>query len=186
MNRQEIASSVAPGRNGAFLRRMGANTYDAILLFTLWILAAAPFAIYFTAVLHDPASPTLQTILHIYLPFVGFAYFAWAWTRKGQTFGMQAWRLKIFAVKGRMGLGRALLRYLLALTWIAALVAGFMLLLNGRYLLALAPFAVFGTAYLWIFFDPQAQALHDRLAGTRILFVPKSANARQKSETDSH
>ena len=164
---------------------MGANTYDAILLFTVWILAAAPFAIYFTVVLHDPGSRVLQTILHIYLPLVGFAYFGWAWTRKGQTFGMQAWRLKIFATKGRVGLGRALLRYMLALTWLAALVVGFMLLLNAHYLLALIPFVVFGTAYLWIFFDPEAQALHDRLSGTRILFVPKSTDARQKPETDS-
>lgn len=165
---------------------MGANTYDAVLLFTLWILAAAPFAVYFTVILHEPASPLLQTILHISLPLVGFAYFAWGWTRGGQTFGMQAWRLKIRATRGPVGLGRALLRYLLALTWLAALVAGFMLLLNAHYLVALIPFAVFGTAYLWIFFDPEAQALHDRLSGTRILFLPKSANARQKPETDPH
>lgn len=186
MNTQEIASSETPGRNGAFFRRMGANAYDAVLLFTLWILAAAPFAIYFVVVLHDPESALLQNILHVYLPVVGFAYFGYAWTRTGQTFGMQAWRLKVVAAHGPMGLGRALLRYLLALAWFAALIGGFILLLRERYLLALIPFALFGTAYLWIFFDPEAQALHDRMAGTRVLFVPKSAHARQKPSAEPH
>ncbi|MHB8252571.1 MAG: RDD family protein [Acidiferrobacter sp.] len=186
MNTPEIASSQTPGRSGAFFRRMGANAYDAVLLFALWILAAAPFSIYFAAVLHDWASPLLQNILHAYLPIVGFAYFSYAWTRSGQTFGMQAWRLKVTVVNGSMSLGRALLRYMLALVWFVALVWGFILLLHGRYTLALVPFALFGIAYLWIFFDPEAQALHDRLAGTRVLFVPKSTHARQKPSAEPH
>ena len=186
MNTQESASSQAPGRNGAFFRRMGANSYDAILLFTLWILAAAPFGIYFVVVLHDPDSALLQNILHVYLPIVSFAYFAYAWTRSGQTFGMQAWRLRVFSAHGPMSLSRALLRYMLALIWFVALIEGFILLLHGRYLLALIPLGLFGIAYLWIFFDPEAQALHDRLAGTRVLFVPKSTHARQEPHAESH
>ncbi|HUW98276.1 MAG TPA: RDD family protein [Acidiferrobacter sp.] len=186
MNTQKIASSKTPGRNGAFFRRMGANAYDAILLFTLWILASAPFAIYFVVVLHDPASALLQNILHVYLPIVGFAYFGYAWIKKGQTFGMQAWRLKIFAADGHLGIGRAFLRYVLALIWFGALIEGFMLLFHDHYLLAIGPFALFAVAYLWIFFDPDAQALHDRLVGTRVLFLPKLAHARQEPGAEAN
>ncbi len=183
MNTPEIVSSQIPGRSAAFFRRLAANAYDAVLLFAVWILAAAPFAIYFVVLRRAPTSALMQTILHWYWPLVGFAYFAYGWVRGGQTFGMQAWRLRVSTVHGGpLGILRALVRYLLALTWFAALADGFVLLFRHADQDALIAFAVFALAYLWIFFDPQAQALHDRLAGTRVLFVPRSPRPRKQPD----
>lgn len=168
-------ASSCPGRNGAFFRRLGANTYDGILLFAVWILAAAPFAIYFV-VQHQAHNPLLDQILHIWLPIVGFLYFAYGWTRQGQTFGMQAWRLRIFTVDHRkIGIGRALVRYILALALLLALIFALVLIVHGHLVAALAAAALYAISYLWIYVDGEAQTLHDRLAGTRVLYVPRGA-----------
>ncbi len=171
-----------PGRASAFLRRMGANAFDAILLFAVWLLAAAPLAIAF-AVAHRLDSPALQMVLRGYLPLVGFAYFGRAWIKNGQTFGMRAWRLTVRAAHGRLGIARALARYALALVWWVSLGEGLMLAFRGHELAAALPLAVFAAGYFWIFLDPEAQSLHDRLSGTRVLFTPKSAGARQEPQT---
>lgn len=177
MNTAEITSS-RPGRNGAFFRRLGANTYDGILLFTVWILASAPFAVYF-AVRHEIHSPLLDQILHIWLPIVGFLYFAYGWTRRqGQTFGMQAWRLRmVTADHGSISIGRALIRYLWACAFLLALIFGLILIVQGHTRPALGAVALYAASYLWIYVDRQAQTLHDRLAGTRVLYVPRTRAA---------
>jgi uncharacterized RDD family membrane protein YckC len=163
---------------------MWANIYDAAILFALWVVIALPFGIYFVAIQHHPASPILQNILHASWPILGLGYFVYYWTKNGQTLGMQAWRLQVRATKGPLSLSRATLRYLLALLWFVALIAGLLLAFYGRYLLALPPLILFSVAYLWILWDPQGQALHDRLTGTRVFFLPKLANARQKPATE--
>ncbi len=165
------------------MRRMGANSYDAMLVVALWVAAAAPFAIGF-AIAGRLQSPALQMLLRVYLPFVGFAYFGRAWVRSGQTFGMRAWHLGVRAARGRLTVARAAVRYLLALLWWASLIEGFALAFQGRYHVAALALAVFGTAYFWIFLDPEAQALHDRLSGTRVLFIPKSPGTGDKPGAD--
>lgn len=178
-----VAVSSPPGRTSALVRRMGANSFDAFLLVAVWVAAAAPIAIAF-AVAHKLQSPALQILLGAYFPLVGFAYFGRAWVRSGQTFGMRAWRLSLRAARGRLSVTRAAVRYVLALAWWGALIEGFALAFQGDYRIATLPLALFGTAYLWIFFDPEAQALHDRLSGTRVLFIPKSPGAGEKPRAD--
>lgn len=183
MNTQETVSS-HPSRNAAFFRRMSANAYDAILLFALWILASTPIAIVFTIRHPGLANPMLDILLQALLPAVGFAYYGYKWTKSGQTLGMQAWRLTLVGTHGRLSLAHAFWRYLVALTGLVALIGGFMLIAAGHYLAAVLPLLFFASDYLWIFFDPDAQTLHDRLSGTRVLFVPKSTHARK--QPDAH
>ena len=182
MNTAEATGS-PPGRTGALLRRLAANTYDALLLFALWVAAAAPLAIVF-AIAHHSQSPLLQEILRGYLPLVGLVYFSRAWLKTGQTPGMRAWGLAVRVPHGRLGIGRALLRYVLALLWWVSLIEGLTLSFQGHYLPATILLALFGSAYFWIFLDPESQCLHDRLSGTRVLFVPRSPRARQKPQAD--
>ncbi len=77
-------------------------------------------------------------------------YFGWFWHR-GQTLAMSTWRLRLVdaATGGPVSVGRALLRYMLS--WPSLLL--------------------FGTGLLWALVDRDRQFLHDRLAGTRLIFA---------------
>jgi uncharacterized RDD family membrane protein YckC len=48
-----------------------------------------------------------------------------------------------------------------------------------RYALAWSSLLFFGVGFLWAFFDPDRQFLHDRLAGTRIIAIG-DVEARQR------
>jgi len=73
-------------------------------------------------------------------------YYIRSWLRGGQTLAMRAWRIRVMDITPR----RALLRFL--------------------YALVLVPT---GISILWAFFDRDRQFLHDRLAGTRLVLLPK-------------
>lgn len=104
------------------------------------------------------------------------AYFVLCWRKRGQTLPMKTWNVRLVSADGRIpGLGRLLLRY--ALIWPVPLLAALLVLAASRatgysstdLLIVFAPF----TLFFWTWFDPQSQFLHDRLAGTRLIDVPK-------------
>lgn len=79
-------------------------------------------------------------------------YFAWPWTRSGQTVGMIAWRLKVERADG------AALRWADAIKRIAA---------------ALVSLVAAGLGYWWIWIDRDRLAWHDRWTHTRVTVLPK-------------
>jgi uncharacterized RDD family membrane protein YckC len=77
------------------------------------------------------------------------AYFVWYWRHGGQTLAMQTWKIQLSTSSGAPpSLARLTLRYLLAWPSVVYLGAGL----------------------LWALFDRDGQFLHDRLAGTRLVF----------------
>ncbi len=102
------------------------------------------------------------------------AYFIDQWSRNGQTLAMQTWRLRVTLPDGApVPLKRATLRYLLAWMWVLpALVASWAFGLEhwgalGAIAIGIALWAL--TAFL----DRDRQFLHDRIAGTRLVQLPK-------------
>jgi uncharacterized RDD family membrane protein YckC len=88
---------------------------------------------------------------HIFLLLM--VYFVWQWSTGGQTLAMKTWRLRLVTADGApLRHGQALLRY--ALAWPSLLF--------------------FGAGLLWSLFDRDRQFLHDRLAGTRLVRLPKT------------
>lgn len=81
-------------------------------------------------------------------------YFVWFWLNGGQTLAMKTWKLRIVNEDGRP------LRPLQALL---------------RYLAAWFSFGLLGIGLLWRLFDRDRQYLHDRIAGTRIVFDPQAS-----------
>ena len=75
------------------------------------------------------------------------AYFLFCWLRGGQTLAMKAWRIRLVEVTPR----KALVRFI-----VAAL---------------LLPVSI-----VWALFDRDRQFLHDRLAGTRLIYVPPTTS----------
>lgn len=130
-------------------RRLGSLLYEALVILALAIfLFLLPVAL-FSGVVHLMPGPGL---LWLYLFVLLGVYFVWCWVKAGQTLAMKTWRLWLIdAPSGRPPrLLQAVVRY--GMGWICWPT---------------------GLALLWSFLDPDGQFLHDRIAGTQILYEPK-------------
>lgn len=141
-----IAPSPVPA---GFWRRLASLSYDTLLLLALYMLMAAlllPFARGEAITPQDSAG--LTYLLRTLLVAVTVFYLGVSWTRSGQTLGMLSWRIRVQRLDGQR------------LSWRDALVR------FGAALLSLAPI---GLGFLWMLFDPEKRAWHDRLSGTRVV-----------------
>jgi uncharacterized RDD family membrane protein YckC len=127
-------------------RRLAGMLYESLLL--IGVLAATfmvPQIVLGMAAGIALPGPVLG--LHVFV--VLGAYFLWYWRHGGSTLAMQTWKLRIRAANGAEPTLRQLaLRYVVA--WPSILLCGI--------------------GILWALVDPDRQFLHDRLAGTRIVF----------------
>ncbi len=100
-----------------------------------------------------------------------------AWMGSGHTLAMKTWRIKIVKVgEAAVPFRTALLRYLLCWGWVlpALAISHFRHFSRGQMALTLA-----GGLVAWgmtALFDRDRQFLHDRLAGTRLISLPKKIN----------
>jgi uncharacterized RDD family membrane protein YckC len=108
--------------------------------------------------------------------FIGI-YFLLCWKGRGQTLPMKTWNIRLVDSQGQPpGFGLLLSRYLLM--WPVPLLAAGLVLLASRQtgyastdlLIVFTPFTVF----IWTWFDPDKQFLHDRVLGTRLVNVLKT------------
>lgn len=84
-------------------------------------------------------------------------FFCGFWLKKGQTLGMQAWRIKLVnEAGGTISPRQAILRFFGALLSAACL----------------------GFGYLWCLFDRQGRYWHDHLSGTHLVLVPKRSSKK--------
>jgi uncharacterized RDD family membrane protein YckC len=90
---------------------------------------------------------------HLHL-FVLGAYGAAMWRLRGSTVGGIVFDLKVVRLDGR------------EIDWETAIV---------RALACFLSLAVAGLGFIWIAFDPGNQAWHDKIAGTAVVRLPKSA-----------
>lgn len=101
------------------------------------------------------------------------AYFVWYWHKHGQTLAMQTWKLQLVrADGGKPALQQLLLRYALALLIPLGMVYLIRHLLGDLPVARWYPYLGAAVGLLWAFFDRDRQFLHDRLAGTKIIYYP--------------
>lgn len=149
--------SPTPVRAG-LLRRLGAMLYDGLLLLGVLMVATALFLPLTGGEAVDArVHPLLELLYRSVLLLLIVGFFGLFWTRDGQTLGMASWRLRVEREDGTpLGWGDALRRL-------------------GWALVSLLPM---GLGFLWILFDPQRRAWHDRLSRTRVVVLPKDAASR--------
>lgn len=148
-----------------------AMLYEAFCLFAVGALA---IALYMLVTLNSQ-HPVVKFGMNLWLVAAFGAYFMFCWIDSGHTLAMKTWRMKVVKVGYRkLPFRSALLRYVLAWGWFAPALAAcwaFGLHKPGQIAVALAigivPWAM--TAL----FDKDRQFLHDRLAGTRLIALPK-------------
>jgi uncharacterized RDD family membrane protein YckC len=156
------------GRAPSLWLRFASMIYEAVLLFGVVFIVS--YALLSAARWTYPLMDSQRWVLQVVLFITIGAYFAWCWSRGGQTLAMKSWGLRVVAAGGgRLSLGRAALRYVLA--W-HLLVPGlvFIALFQTHAVIDLLVFAGGFIAMLFTAqFDPRRQLLHDRLLGTRVL-----------------
>ena len=137
------------------LRRMGALLYDSLLLAAVLMVATALFLpLTGGEAITRAGSPLLEWIYRGVLLGLIVAVYGSFWTRRGQTLGMASWRLRVEREDGALlGWGDTLRRL-------------------GWALVSLLPL---GLGFLWILFDPERRAWHDRLSRTRVVVLPKGS-----------
>jgi uncharacterized RDD family membrane protein YckC len=127
-------------------RRLASMAYESLLLVgVLSVAFMLPNLV--LGMGFDILLPGWALLIHIVV--VLGTYFGWYWRHGGQTLAMQTWKIRLTTSSGAPpSMARLALRYLLAWPSIVYLGAGL----------------------LWARFDRDGQFLHDRLAGTRLVF----------------
>ena len=70
---------------------MGAVLYDSLLLFAVLLFATIPVLAITGGEAIDPGN----SIFRAYVLLISFLYFIVPWKLKGQTLGMQSWKIKL-------------------------------------------------------------------------------------------
>jgi uncharacterized RDD family membrane protein YckC len=132
--------------------RAAAFLIDVAFIWVLGILLGAAVGVVgtlLTMYTADGPAPLDRLIIAFGLVF-SIAYYLASWTKSGQTLGKMALGIKIVGADGQPPSGgKALLRYL-----------GY--ILNG---------VVLSIGFLWAAFDRKRQGLHDKIAGTYVVYV---------------
>jgi uncharacterized RDD family membrane protein YckC len=156
-------------------RRLITMVYETFLLLAVEMLAVALFLV----VTRNNHAPVFQYAMKVWLFVVTGAYFVWGWTNSGHTLAMKTWRMQVVTHGGaRLPLTTAIVRYLLAWGWfLPALLACMALGLKDKAAIGTAVAVGILAWGLTAFLDRDRQFLHDRLAGTRLVLLPKRTKA---------
>lgn len=128
--------------------RFAAMIYEALLVTA--VLFVASFII--LPLVGELKLGWQRLVFQAYLLLVLFGYFYAFWRKSGQTLAMKTWRIRLVnTAGGRLGLAQAATRFAVAVVGI---------LLGGAGL-------------WWALFDPDRQFLHDRVARTRLIRLPR-------------
>jgi uncharacterized RDD family membrane protein YckC len=152
-------------RPPGLLRRLAAMLYDTFLVLPLIMAAVAVATMIAVAVTGERGNdysatlnPYLVQALALGCVMLFFGYF---WRLKGQTLGMQAWRLRLRSLHGdRVSRRQVVLRCLGACLSMAA----------------------FGAGYLWCLADRNGRSWHDYLSGTELELLPKQEKKQKKKQ----
>ena len=132
-----------------FLRRLGAMFYDSLLLIALLMMLSYPY-VWLTG--GDKPGLIVKTAYQIYLLAICFFFYAGFWVRGGQTLGLRSWRLKLVRNDGG------------PITWMIAF---------KRFAFAWVSLLCLGLGFLWVIYDRDKLAWHDRWSETRLVLLPK-------------
>lgn len=162
-------------------RRLICLVYEAFLL-TAVLMFGFLFYSFASGLISESAKLVVSQIV---LFVVAGAYFVTSWTGSGHTLAMKTWRIKLVKVgHSNVPMKAALIRYVCAWGWLLpALLVCFAFGLKGKEQAATLAIGIVAWA-LTAFLDKDRQFLHDKLAGTRLISLPKAGKAG-KSVTPS-
>jgi uncharacterized RDD family membrane protein YckC len=153
----ETASDVSPA---PLIRRLTAMLYDSLIVIALMMITTGIYKVIQASILGADklreltesgkmdTDPLLSSILFIVL----YLFFAYFWTRTGQTLGMQVWHIRVQSQSG------------VSISWSQALL---------RFMMAWVSILAFGLGYLWVLIDKKKRSWHDIFSMTEVVRIPK-------------
>ncbi len=135
--------------NAGLLRRIAALMYDGFLILAIWMISSILLIALVTngAVLQGLA---FQLFLYLQLG----AFYIYFWCKRGQTLGMQAWRIHLITEQGNpVPVKTACTRYIFATLSVCSL----------------------GIGFLWMLVNSNRLSLHDLATDTRVVHLPKNS-----------
>jgi uncharacterized RDD family membrane protein YckC len=151
VNAPTVSADALPA--AGLTRRLAALAYDGLLLIALLFIVTACFLPLTggTAITWDRFP--LPWLLHkVAIAGVIAGFYGVSWTRRGETLGMTAWRLRVERLDGSL------------LTWRDTLVR------IGAAVLSWIPL---GLGWIWCVVDRDGRTWHDILSQTRVVVLPK-------------
>jgi len=128
----------------SFARRIGCLVYDSVALTAILF-----FATFIPTLAAGDAIKPENMFLTSYLTFIALSYYTICW-RRGKTLGMLAWGVTIVNSSGENPSSKAcVIRFFGA--WISS--------------------ALMGIGYLYALVEPDNNAWHDKLSGTRLITI---------------
>lgn len=154
---------IAPSR----WRRFACMMYEGVLLFGVIFVAGYLFDTLTQSKNDLMLRHSRQLIIFI---IIGI-YFLICWRNGGQTLPMKTWDIRLTDKNNtKLSISKILIRYLLLWplplisTLIIASISHLTNLAAVNILIVFAPFSIF----IWTWFDPKGQFLHDRILGTEL------------------
>ena len=146
-------SSVTPPSAGV-LRRLGAMFYDLLLVIALMmVVTAVLLPLTGGEAITNERFGAWEYAYQLLLLVLMILFFGVFWTRRGQTLGMMAWRLRIQREDGNL------------LGWADVF---------KRLGAATVSLCLAGLGYWWIWIDRDRLAWPDRWTRTRVVVLPKN------------
>ena len=145
----------------SLIRRGAAMLYDAMLILSIMMVVSVPLASLDTgdtgsSFINDARLKLIYQLLLFYIIFLFYYVF---WRIKGQTLGMQVWKIRTESMNGNiMTPMQCLIRFAVA-------TSGTLLLFGG---------------FFWAFFDKDGLTLHDRLSHSRVVYMGDKPYASER------
>ena len=134
-------------QSAGLFRRLAAILYDSLLIIAMWLITT----LLLVAFINDGAAlqgPLFQFGLY----FEACLFYSYFWRLRGQTLGMQVWKIKLVSPS------------LQTLSWKECI---------ARLFFALVSVSMLGLGFIWMLFDPDRLTWHDRASGTRVVLLRK-------------
>ena len=134
-------------QSAGLFRRLAAILYDSLLIISMWLITT----LLLVAFINDGTAlqgPLFQFGLY----FEACLFYSYFWRLRGQTLGMQAWKIKLVSPS------------LQTLSWQECF---------ARLFFALVSVSMLGLGFIWMLFDPDRLTWHDRASGTRVVLLGK-------------
>ena len=142
-----------------FFRRLAAIAYDAFLLTAiLLVYSAVLVALNHGEVVRHP-------LYYISIVIIAGLFFGFFWTRRGQTLGMQSWRIRLIDSEGNIPGWKPSIKRLLfsVISWLPC-----------------------GLGFVWSLLNKDKRSWHDQFSKTYLVYMPKSKpNTSSVDSTDT-